>query len=63
GNRLKPYLPGLKKRQALNVPAKCVLIKGLWCMSSESWLRLYFSGIIYELALNSHLRAHVSFIC
>ncbi|SDW01334.1 hypothetical protein [Nitrosomonas communis] len=55
GNRLKPYLPGLKKKQALNVPAKFVLIRGLWCMSSESWLRLYFSGIFCELVLNSHL--------
>ncbi|SDW18263.1 hypothetical protein [Nitrosomonas communis] len=54
GNRLKHYLPGLKKKQALNVPAKCVLIRGLWCMYSESWLRLCFLGIFYQLALNSH---------
>ena len=26
-------------------------------MYSESWLRLYFSGIFYELGLNSHLTA------
>ncbi|MDD5462563.1 MAG: transposase [Methylococcales bacterium] len=45
GNRLKRYLPGLKKRPALSAPVHCVRIMGLCCIYSESWLRLCSSGI------------------
>ena len=44
-----------RKKQSLNVWVKFALIKDLWCMSSQSWLRLCFFGIFYELALNSYI--------
>jgi hypothetical protein len=54
GNRLKHYLPGLKKKTGIECASIVRSYKGLWCMYSESWLQLCFSGIFYELALNSH---------
>lgn len=53
-NLLKHYLDGLKRKQALNVPAKCVHTMILWFMSLASWLLLCFFGTTCVLALNSH---------
>lgn len=53
-NRLKYYLPELKKKQALHGASKVRSYKGFMVHYSESWLQLCVSGILYESALNPH---------